>query len=126
MSWEKGRVRKKDKCACGYRVQRQDSRTYSSYGVCLFFSSSKTIKEVKERILNAKGNPGLDKVSDINVTWETFSRVSGGGGEKGRKRGGGREKGRGGEGEGRKGSGRGEREGRKGGEGEGRGGVACS
>ena len=30
-------------------------------------SSSKTVKEVKERILKAKGNPGLDKVTDINV-----------------------------------------------------------
>lgn len=31
------------------------------------YSSSKTIKEVKERILKGKGNPGMDKVSDINV-----------------------------------------------------------
>ena len=29
--------------------------------------SSKTIKEVKERLLKGKGNPGLEKVSDINV-----------------------------------------------------------
>lgn len=27
----------------------------------------KTIKEVRDRLLKGKGNPGLDKVSDINV-----------------------------------------------------------
>ena len=36
-------------------------------GFYLLSSASKTIKEVKERVLKAKGNPGLDKVSDINV-----------------------------------------------------------
>ena len=30
-------------------------------------SSDKVVKEVKERLLRAKGNPGLEKVNDVNV-----------------------------------------------------------
>ena len=30
-------------------------------------SSDKVIKEVKERLLKARGNPGLEKVDDVNV-----------------------------------------------------------
>ena len=32
-----------------------------------FFSSERSIKELKERLLKAKGNPNLEKVEDINV-----------------------------------------------------------
>ncbi len=34
---------------------------------CLLPSSDKLVKEVKERLLRAKGTPNLEKVTDINV-----------------------------------------------------------
>ena len=34
---------------------------------CHLSSADKTVREVKERLLAAKGNPGLDKVTDVNV-----------------------------------------------------------
>ena len=37
------------------------------YALIFTLSSDKLIKEAKERLLRVKGNPGLEKVADINV-----------------------------------------------------------
>ncbi|XP_064402020.1 uncharacterized protein LOC135347852 isoform X3 [Halichondria panicea] len=44
-----------------------ESRGLATVGLYRVPGADKTVREVKERLLVAKGNPGLDKVSDVNV-----------------------------------------------------------
>ena len=54
-------------------------KTSNIYDIASFVfppsNSDKVVKEVKERLLRAKGNPGPEKVNDVNVLCRMLKEV---------------------------------------------------